>query len=250
MNILHQAADISKHKTPEIIIPHMMRRMLDSHREPYFIKNLDSRTVYANLAMAKLVGLRSPDSIIGRFDHEVQAKLYDNEESIKLWRSQDTGVSDSLKPLTMLEIHRGAVEHPFINKKIPLYNEENECVGVACYIRNLEVFTLNDLLKNRSPGSLILNKPGDFFTEKECDVIFLKLQGLTSKEVGKVLNLSPKTVDNRLNILYTKAGVSHFDDFHEFCRKHKYDCYLPARFFSSKVLSYDGEPVSNKDWLL
>lgn len=239
---------IQRIETPEVKIPNMMRKMLDLHHEPYFIKDLDSRFVYANLAMAKLVSVKSPDTIIGRLDNEVQSKVFDNESSVIQWQTQDQKVRCSLKPLTHLEIHRGSIEHPFINRKIPLYNDSNECIGVACYMKNLEVFSLNDLLKNRAPGSLLLSKPDNYFTEKECEIIFLKLQGMTSKDVGKVLNLSGKTIDNRLNILYSKAGVSHFDEFFEFCRNRGYDCYLPTKFISSKIINFDKEPEDIPRW--
>jgi len=228
-----------KKQNSELTLPGMLIRTLDQFQEPYFIKDLDSRIIYANLATAKLAGLRSPDEIIYKRENEIQSRLTENEMVVSEWQDQDKRIAESRKPLIMLEIHPDAVDFPYIVRKLPFYDDNNNCAGVITYCRNLEVFTLKDFVKGNTPGSLLLSKPDDFFTEKECEIIFLKLQGMTSKEVGSRLHLSSRTIDNRLKCLYDKVGVNHFDDFSEFCEARNYNRYLPKKFIIQQKIKFE-----------
>jgi len=231
--------DPSLAPSKELILPKMLTRTLDQLPEPYIIKDLESRYLYANLATAKLAGLRTSEDMLHKQEHEIQSRLMENESVVSEWQTQDRNVSKNRKPLTMLEIHPGAVEFPYIVRKVPFYDDDNHCIGVVTYSKNLEVFTLKDFVKGNTPGSLLLTKPDEYFTEKECEIIFLKLQGMTSKEVGSRLHLSPRTIDNRLKCLYDKVGVNHFDDFSDFCEKRDYNRYLPRKFILQQKITFE-----------
>lgn len=224
----------------EVKLPKILTRTLDQLSVPLFIRAKEStRFIYANLALAKLVGLRSPDSIIGRLDDEIPASLFDNEVCAKLWQEQVKHVVSTQSKISLLEVHPGSVDYPYISKKMPFYNEDNECIGMTGSVRYLEVFSPNDFIKGRMPGSLLLTKPDDFYTEKECEIVFFKLQGMSSKEIGNILYLSPRTVENRLASMYFKAGINHLDDFRQFCEDRSLHRYLPNRLISHKRISFE-----------
>jgi DNA-binding CsgD family transcriptional regulator len=219
----------------------MLRQTFNQLPTPFWIRDKDTRYVYANMAMAKLVGLKSPDSIIGRLDDEIQAALFQNDVAAKTWQQQVRHVVSTQAKISLLEVHPGSVDYPYITRKFPFYNENNECVGMAVYAKYLEVFTPNDLIKGKLPGSLLLSKPDDFFTEKECEIIFFKIQGMSSKDIANILCLSPRTIENRLANMYIKSGVNHFDDFREFCEKRNLHRYLPQKLLSNKRIGFDGD---------
>jgi len=225
----------------ELVLPKMLTRTFDQLPTPFFIRGKDTRFVYANMAAAKLVGLKSPDSIIGRLDDEIPAALFDNDISAKHWQEQVKHVISTQKKISLLEVHPGAVDSPYMSKKVPFYNEKNECVGMVGVIKDLELFSSNDFIRGRLPGSLLLEKPDDFFTEKQCEIIFLKIQGMTSKTMGAMLCRSPRTIENALQNIYSKAGVSHIDDFIEFCQKRSLDRYLPKRFLDPQKFSFKND---------
>ncbi|MFS2222191.1 helix-turn-helix transcriptional regulator [Pantoea sp. B65] len=232
-------ADQDTRPPQPLILPRMLTRTLDQLPEPYIIKDLESRFIYANQAVAKLFSLRAPDDMLYKQEHEFQSPLTENEFVVDEWQAQDRKIAQVRKPLIMLEMHPGAVDYPYLVRKVPFYDDNNSCQGVITYCRNLEVFTLKDFVKGNSPGSLLLTKPDDFFTEKECEIIFLKLQGMTSKEVGNRLHLSSRTVDNRMMRLYNKTGVNHFDDFSEFCEQRNYNRYLPKKFILQQKITFE-----------
>ncbi|MFS2223143.1 LuxR C-terminal-related transcriptional regulator [Pantoea sp. B65] len=231
----------SQPDTSNIIIPEMLTRPLDLLPDPYCVRTPDGRFLYANLALAKLAGLKSAYEIIDRFDYEIPSLLFEDENTLKAWRTQDRNILENRKPLAMLDIHPHAVDSPLICRKVPFYNNNNDCVGAFCTIKYLEVFSPNDFVRGRLPGSLLLNRPDDFFTEKECEIIFFKLQGMSSKDIGNILYLSPRTIENRLANMYTKAGVNHLDDFREFCEARSLHRYLPQRLLSHKRIGFSGD---------
>ncbi|MFS2223144.1 helix-turn-helix transcriptional regulator [Pantoea sp. B65] len=216
-----------------IINAKMLIRSLDMLPDPYCIRTPDGRFLYANLALSRLAGLRSTDILLERLDFEIPSRLFENEETLKAWRNQDRAIIENRKPLLMLEIHPHAVESPYLCKKVPFYNNNSECIGAFCSIQALEAFTPNDFINGKLPVSLLLNKPDNFFTEKECEIIFFKLQGMSSKQIGNLTGLSHRTVENRLAQMYAKARVKHFDDFRQFCETRNLHRYLPKRLFPS-----------------
>ena len=226
--------------TPEtpIVVPPMLSRSLDLLPDPYCIRIPDNPFLYANLALANFIGVKSPHNIIGRLYHEISSNLCSLEETIDEWNQQDRNLVITRKSQSMLELHPHAVDTPYICRKVPFYNNDHQCVGVFLSIKYLEVFTPNDFVKGKLPGSLLLNKPDDFFTEKECEIIFFRLQGTSSKEIAEILCLSKRTVENRIAGMYLKAGVNHFDDFVAFCQQRHLHRYIPSRIVTYKKIGF------------
>lgn len=223
---------------PEVKIHQSMISLLDQFPSPYGVKDLDSRYVYVNDAALSLFGLKSRSEVIGKLDIEIKSKLTEFDDSGFEFIRQDKLVTDSESKLSTLEIHPIAVDYPYIVNKIPFYNDANDCVGICLFSRNLEVYSLNDFVKGNMPGSLLLNKPDHFFTERNCEIMFFRLQGLTNRETAERINLSPRTVEHYMQMLYEKVGVNHFDDFKNFCVARDYHRYLPKRFIHTDHLKF------------
>lgn len=232
----------------DVAVPKILTHILDNLPTPFFIRDKESTEfIYANVPLAHLVGLSHPDKIIGKIDNEIPCRLFEDENSAKLWQNQVRHISSTHNEISLLEVHPDAIDHPYITKKFPFFNEEGECIGMAGFAKYLEVYSPNDFVKGKLPGSLLLNKPDDFFTEKECEVIFFRLQGMNCKEISKILCLSPRTIENRLAFMYTRAGVNHMDDFQEFCEKRDLHRYLPKRLLLNKKIGFEGDFFDDTD---
>lgn len=229
--------DSDKHDN--VILPKMLTAMLDQHHDAYFIKGLDSRYIYVNSAVVKKVGLRSINDFLDKTENDIKSKMTENEEIVKEWQWQDRKVIESRRKITTLEINPSAVDHPYIVRKIPFYNERNICVGVLTYCKNLDSVTPNEFINGKKIGSFLLTRPSSFFTELECEIVFLNLQGQTVKSIANRFVCSESSIQSALLQIYSKAGVSHFDDFSEFCEKKGYHRYLPKRFFETYTVAFD-----------
>ncbi|WP_246236189.1 helix-turn-helix transcriptional regulator [Acerihabitans arboris] len=237
--MMNAAVSGSDDLIPEITLNQEMIKLLDHLPDPYCIKNRESRIIYANEPMAREVfNVKSTKELIGKLDCEIDSALeeFDNpREFVK----QDRRVMSTEKANNILENHPYAIDYPIVVNKLPFKDMDDKCVGVLVYTKKLEVYTLNDYVKGHMPGSLLLNKPDDFFTEKECEVMFFRLQGMKSKQVAKRLNLAENTVHNYMQKLYNKSGTTHIDDFRAFCEQRHYHRYLPKRFLQTDHIEFD-----------
>ncbi len=236
MTYLHN--ENCKDKIPEIKINQSTVNMLDQLPFPYVIRDMESRAIYANDALAELYGVKSKSDIMGKLDIDLDSLVLRFDESLQEFDRQYKKVSHTEKAFSTLEIHPEACDSPYIFHKKPYYDNNGICVGMFGYNLELDVYTLSDYVKGNMPGSLLLNKPDHFFTERNCEVMFFRLQGLTNKETAARLNLSFRTVENYMQVLYEKVGVNHFDDFMEFCVSRDYHRYLPRRFIHKDHLRF------------
>src|SRR5476649_515227 len=205
---------------------------------PFAIRDMECRLIYANQATADVCNAKAPSDVIGRFDYEIKSGIFEHEDAIEKFERQYKRVMETEQSFSTLEIHPNAIDYPYIFSKHPYYYANKECIGMIGYNKPLEVYSINDYVKGNMPGSLLLTKPDDFFTERQCEIMFYRLQGLKAKEVAKRLNLAANTFNNYMQTIYDKACVRNLDEFIEFCEKRNYHRYLPRRFLSKEAITF------------
>jgi DNA-binding NarL/FixJ family response regulator len=78
-----------------------------------------------------------------------------------------------------------------------------------------------------------MKPPVNGFTKKELEVIFFLLQSFKAKEIGQKLNLSHRTIENKLQLIYGKANVNSLNAFKEYCKAEGFDRYVPEWFIKA-----------------
>ncbi|TKI06558.1 helix-turn-helix transcriptional regulator [Martelella alba] len=205
----------------------------ESSSEPWGVKNTDSRYVYANKAYYELLNL-DPSSvrIEGHYDDELPCSI---AKFAWFFKEHDRHTLALKDRLCSLEIHCYGPEQilkPYYFDKFPLFdNTTAKCVGIIFHARKLENYSLLEHINGEEPGTFCFFPPEDLFSEGELDVIFFVLQSLSSKHIAKKLNRSHRTIENRLQQIYQKAGVHSLGQFQEFCKAKGYDRYIPQKFF-------------------
>ena len=223
---------------PEINLPLSVTKTFGGFYFPYVIRNLECRLIYTNQAGAEVYNVKSPKEIIGLFDYEIKCPLMDAENGLAEFDLQYRKVIKTKMPYNTLEVRLKALQYSYIFRKMPCFNENKECVGMVGYNEKLCTYSLNNYIKLRVSGSLLLDKPDDFFSESQCEIMFYRLQGLTVKDVAARLNLTVNTVNNYMQTLYDKTEARNLDDFKEFCERRSYHRYLPQRFITSEAISF------------
>ena len=64
------------------------------------------------------------------------------------------------------------------------------------------------------------NESLESLSMRENEILCLVVEGRTSAEIGKSLNLSPKTIDSYRSRMMQKLGVSDFPELIKFAIKH------------------------------
>ncbi|MEA9389093.1 LuxR C-terminal-related transcriptional regulator [Acerihabitans sp. TG2] len=229
---------IDEHIIPNMMISPTLTSLLDQFTEPYAIRDRYSRTVYANEPMLRIYKVCRKDDVVGKLDKDVQSSLMAYDNVPDEWAMQDRYVINTKESMSFLEVHPRSQDYPYIITKLPYYNDEGLCSGTVAIINVLTTYCLDDFITGDLPSSMLLTKPDDFFTEKECEIMFYRIQGMKSKDVAQKLGLSENTICNYMQSLYYKTGARQLEGFKLFCKGRNYHRYLPKRFLSHHVNGY------------
>lgn len=207
---------------------------IDKSDMPYFIRDSNSRFLYVNKPGLFFLNIPKNFKIEGKLDKDLPVDWAEfSEEFQKQDRiTEKIGKSSSIIS-TQLYNFKKEIE-PFFCPKSPFYLG-NKCIGTLGSATKLKFISVPGFIDKRKPFVLSTHPPNNLFTKRELDIIFWLQQRLTSKEIGKRLNLSYRTVNNKIQIIYEKVNVHSFIQFIEFCKYSGFDCYIPPAFIHKGI---------------
>lgn len=213
--------------------PQSLISFMEQSREHWCIKDNRSRFIYMNKSLMDALNTPKNFDVEGRLDKEIPVKPCQ-----ELWPEfveHDKRVINKNKRISSIAIHyygKGNVNNPnpHFCEKMPLYDQEGKTIGIVCYGRIIDSSALLYYMRRLDRKTMQFDAPNDVFTKGELDVIFWAQQRLTAKEIAKRLNIAPRTVENRLQFVYEKAGVHSIIQLVEYCRDTGLDTYVPADF--------------------
>ncbi|MGN1970649.1 helix-turn-helix transcriptional regulator, partial [Yersinia enterocolitica] len=186
----------------------LLIRFWENSSEPWGVKDNQSRYVYANNRLHRLLALPDKFNMEGRTDGELPTPIAEFELE---FQEHDCKVKLLQDRITSVEIHAWdgrSYYQPYFVDKYPLMDENGISQGVICHGRPVEDIILTHLNKIKVPTSLILTPPSDLFTKREWEVLFYILHSFSSMEVATKLHLSSRTIDNITQKIYKKIGIS------------------------------------------
>lgn len=104
--------------------------------------------------------------------------------------------------------------------KMPWYNDKNKIIGVFGYtivfnrqpmaasikrLLELGLFTFAPFSENHLPGKNILNT---YFTQRETEILHFVIKGQSARSIALILNISRRTVEQHIENMKNKIGVS------------------------------------------
>lgn len=216
-----------------IVISPQLLMFWDNSSEPWGVKNIESRYAYANKAYYDLINIKqSLHNIEGSLDDQLPSSI---AEFAWHFKEHDRSTLQVKDRLCSLEIHRYGSEQllqPYYFDKFPLFDHKiGKCIGTIFHARKFEHFSLLKHINGERPTFFCFFPPEQLFSDGELDVIFYALQSMSSKIIAKKLDLSFRTIENRLLVIYKKAGVHCLSGLVDFCRAKGFDRYIPQKFF-------------------
>ncbi len=209
----------------------LLIRFWENSSEPWGVKDNQSRYVYANNRLHRLLALPDKFNMEGRTDVELPTPIAEFELE---FQEHDCKVKLLQDRITSVEIHAWdgrSYYQPYFVDKYPLMDENGISQGVICHGRPVEDIILTHINKIKVPTSLILTPPSDLFTKREWEVLFYILHSFSSKDIAKKLHLSSRTVSNITQSVYRKSGVSNKRQIVDYCYENKINNYIPQSFF-------------------
>ncbi|WP_289997526.1 helix-turn-helix transcriptional regulator [Photorhabdus laumondii] len=215
------------------ISPSVINTMQQSN-EPWGIKDKNSCFIYGNLALNHAENLSDSFDFEGRYDDEIP---WDGAGFAEEFVIHDKTVMEKDSRVCSLETHMFGKDKflsSYFQEKYPFYNDDNECIGIMFHAWKAQDFSFTRLFYGKLPSSILFSPPTDIFTKREWDVIFLMLHKYTSKQIGRMLNISYRTVESHFSRIYKRIGVHSSRQLEDYCRTNDYDLYVPERFVKRK----------------
>lgn len=224
------------------LIPPQLLFLWNSSSEPWGVKDINSRYLYGNQAYYDLLNI-NPDtfSIIGFLDNELPSPVANFASHFQQHDRQTIEKNDRLCSIEIHPYGKDQIMLPYYFDKYPLYDIKNtECLGTIFHARPVENLSLQGkILFNSEPGYFLFYSPDPTFTPGELDIIFCLLQRMSSKLIARFLSLTPKTIENKIQIIYEKAGVHSSYEFIDYCQKKNLDRYLPQKILKQESTLLD-----------
>ncbi len=203
-------------------------------------KDLDSRFISVSEQVLEYVKAKSDDVFLGKTDCDlpwgVHAEIFRQHELDAIAGNNYS----MLYPITSPD----GDDSLFLHSKAARKDEKNTVVGVSCSIIeviNPDVYKLLLHLKKRSPEDkslFFLNKNHKkfIFTDREQEVLFFVSKGKTSKEIAKILHVSPKTIEKHIENMKFKTGARSKLELLDQAYEFGFSQNLPSAFSVKDIL--------------
>lgn len=186
---------------------HSFPRMFDAIPGHIGLKDLNSRYIAGNTSLAKLIGFKHPEDLVGITDFDIKGQAADLAPTFV---QQDKTVLES-GDTTNIDVHYYADSslHMLISHKAKLFDDEGNLAGTIFHCTELQPHVLQEFF-NLISGNYQnhMNKQellvGSFsvdtmkkeykLTRRESECLFFLLRGKPAKEISRILDISEKTV--------------------------------------------------------
>ncbi|OCA55881.1 transcriptional regulator MalT [Photorhabdus namnaonensis] len=107
-------------------------------------------------------------------------------------------------------------------------------MDIMCHGWQAQDFSFTRLFHGKLPTSIMFQSLTDLFDQREWDVILLMSYKYISKQIGRMLSISYRTVETHISRINKQIGVHSSYQFKEYCRMSDYAFYMPKIFVYPK----------------
>lgn len=217
------------------VIPHIIAT-IENLNEPWGIKDTDSRHIYMNNAARLYTNTHKKFDLEGKYDCEFPTSWAEHSDE---FTRHDRLTEQAAQCVTVIETdlwYGSNTLEPYVSEKIPLRDKDGMCVGTLWNARRIKILSPMVCIGEKEPSVLQTTCEESVFSKSELDILFFLLKRLSRKEIANCLNLSTKTIDNRIQNMYRKGGVHSLSQFEDYCRGLDLYNFVPAHLVNKGVL--------------
>lgn len=212
----------------EILIS--LKSFWDISSEPWVVKDESERYLYANHAYLDFLQLPKDTNVMGKMDSELECGLFLKPFQLEGRWLLDEKSQERSSFLCILKNSNQDVYSGLIFDKFPLIDSALNIMGAAFHGKRPHRVTASDLFSQHPLPRLHFGYPKDEFTESEWDIVFLLFESVSRKEIASKLNKSLSTVNNKIQSIYDKTGVSSCSELLAYCKVRHFDTFIPPHF--------------------
>ncbi|ACQ67753.1 MAG: PAS and helix-turn-helix domain-containing protein [Candidatus Hamiltonella defensa (Ceratovacuna japonica)] len=212
---------------------------LTPHPHPHHIRDKVSRYLYMNPAMAELLNVPKGVPVEGKRLSEIKTDTSEFFEGIKKQEERVIQKETAVSLLITANFGKENRLQPYIFDIHPFFDETGQLVGTLAEARQCQFFSLLDYIQGKSPKTLTPSLLNTMLTQRELEIIFYAYHALSIKEVGEYLNLSHRTVENKLQCIYEKMGGHHQKGFRKYIQDSGLNQFIPQHLLASSIQIID-----------
>jgi len=214
-------------------IPKSLIHCFNSLPEPCGIKNLHSSFLYVNFAFKKLLGLPLGFNVIGKSESDLPSPLAEFSKDIHTHEKIVEFTKERVSALVITKFSYDGDISAFYFDRLPCFNNQGNSIGTVFHARPAKYVPIEFFISpNMTNVELILSKPDDFFSNRQWDVIFMTLRGMSQKEISIILNKSQGYINNVISKIYAKSKTHNAEQFIEYAKSKGWDHFIPENFIS------------------
>lgn len=229
----------------KIEINNLPESIINSINAYIFLMDLDGKIIYGNDMVAKAMGFKSRDEIIGLTYADQRCKAAEHSE---IFSSQNKLAIERNEMVYILsyDCYADGEWKIIMGSKTPCYNDKKEQIGVTVTLFDMTDIKLIDigqfLIKTDNINSSDLSF--NYIVEKqdckynlstrELECLFFTLRGKTAKEIAKILAISSKTVEAYLASIKSKMSCNFKSELIEKAYFERYMNVFPHSLLNNK----------------
>ena len=190
--------------------------MLENTAVSTYWKDKKGKYLGVNAIFVKTADLSSPEDIVGYTDRDF---IWGDAQAVHMQRN-DNCIIQTGKPSTVIETATSYEDRKlrqFLSYKTPLLSRTGKTIGVfgVSYKLDGSVATSADIANAGFSANLVLlnqlqNEADDSntpLTARQLDCIYYLVKGFSTKQIAKILLLSPRTIEHYLENIKIKLDV-------------------------------------------
>lgn len=207
-------------------------------------KDAASVFVNANNNFSRLTGVKSTEQVVGITNYDLPSDISKLAEVV---RANDKLVMLKKQPLRFLEVYHGIHDwYVCLVNRIPKYDAAGEVcgtIGIAIDVTK-PLTNFGRLLSRKSfptKNTLAQNSfaigpdaANIILAPRQLECLFLLLHGKTAKESGRCMGISPRTVDQHLEVLKIKFNCHTRSELISAAIDHGFANIIPERFLTEQ----------------
>ena len=207
---MHQANVMNQFKNSVLAIDTEIEAFFKSVPVSAYCKDTKGKYLEVNDLFLYTSTYAKASDIVGQTDSELH---WNNQAHILM--QNDKKIIHSNKPDIFIEnaISLEKKIRYFLSYKIPLLNRFGKTIGVigSSFLLD-DINSIGDFLKksgfhlNYDPATLSNAQKHQELTPRQIDCLSLLVKGMTAKQIAKILNLAPKTIENHFAIIRDKLN--------------------------------------------
>lgn len=223
---------------------------------PWFVKDADSRYVQASPALLSLYGIDG-QAVYGKTDYELNVLSIDFCNQMKCYEEIVLRTNEKIFSLEINYFNKSRFTTPRVFSISPFVHNK-ECMTIT-FVRTDSIINVNKTLlsivgvntQNKSDIEITLNNPISEFaninpldvkelTEKQWQVAWYVLLGLSYRDIASLTKNKPSNVVKKLNKAYFHLGVNSLKNFLYIGQYYNWILYIPPsmKLPTSSVINF------------